>query len=138
MTKNEFRTNLDQATETMDCGMSVEELNFCTELLYDPKNPWYFDDFYEFAKQLYSEDGYVMYTLSQFDALPDLYDNESLVRDWLGQNPKALNKLMKDEELKEREEVIHLDIDIIAEWFEDNENEKYYKQCVLYITDKTK
>lgn len=136
MTKNEFRTNLDQAASSFDCSLTVEELNFCVEVLYDPKQPWYFDDYYEFGRELRSEDGDLMYTLEQIDGYPVIDNHEDLVRKWLKQNEKIAKKIAKDEDPDHLNNLDQLDFDAIADWFDDNEKE--HRKIILYIVETLK
>ena len=74
MNKFEFKTNIEQALNSFDSGVSTDDLNFIVDMLYDEKETWYFNDFYEFGKEMRSEDENVLYVLQQYDALPELRD----------------------------------------------------------------
>lgn len=90
MTKEEFYTNVKQATETV-CELNSDELHFITEMLYDPNETWTFNDFCDLAHTIGNECGDVIYALGEYDKCPDLTDPENLelICDWLRDHKQA-------------------------------------------------
>lgn len=91
MTREEFRKNVREATESI-CSIDSDDLDFVVDMLYDPTKPaWTYNDFYELAKEIGKEDGDVIYALGQYDACPDLTnpDNLELIYDWLREHKQA-------------------------------------------------
>lgn len=141
MEKREFRINIEQALNSFDYGVSSDELDFIVELMYNEKETWYFNDYYQFGRDVCGEDGDYIYIMRQYDALPELndYNNEIFVRDWFADHKQAIEDVFKYagiKNVKDYHQILLLDLDILAEWLRDHK--QAYRDCLIYVSKRIK
>lgn len=138
MNKFEFKTNIEQALNSVDSGVSTDDLNFIADMLYDEKNTWYFNDFYDFAREVRKEDDDIIYALRQYDAIPELLDYDIQVRDWFAEHKQAIKDVLKYASMDEKDlhNILFIDIEIMVEWLQDHK--QAYRDCLIYVKNRIK
>ena len=138
MNKFEFKTNIEQALNSFDSGVSTDDLNFIVDMLYDEKETWYFNDFYEFGKEMRSEDENVLYVLQQYDALPELRDYDVQVRDWFADHKQAIKDVLKYASMDDKDlhNILFIDLEVMLEWLQDHK--QAHRDCLIYVKNRIK
>lgn len=142
MTKELLFRNLDECLADVDRTFTKDDLDFIVEVGYHEMRNWTYRNFKDFANDINGEWGDYLYILREYDLLPDLIEDRSLVNDWFSDHEQAMrdclayNDSLDDESDLSGDELYDLfdslDSDLVVDWLTDDHEQAYF-DCMRYV-----
>lgn len=141
MTKELLFKNLDECLADVEYSFTEAQINFIVEVGYDEMQNWTYRNFRDFAVDVSNEWGDYLYVLKEYDLIPNLDNEEELVKEWFSDHEQAMQDCLAYYDIdagdsKTLDELfdINLDVEDIVEWL--GEHKQAYLDCVRYVLNR--
>lgn len=141
MTKELLFKNLDECLADVEYSFKEDEINFIVEVGYDEMQNWTYRNFRDFAVDISNEWGDYIYVLKEYDLIPNLDNEEELVKEWFSDHTQAMQDCLAywdvdADDSKTMDELFdeNLGIDDLIEWLGDHK--QAYLDCIRYILNQ--